>query len=50
MGELINNIWGQGRKEVLGKTILVKFNKQIDDLMNELQSSQVHFMRCIKPN
>jgi myosin heavy subunit len=33
-----------------GKTILTKFSKEIDDLMQELTSSNVHFIRCIKPN
>lgn len=47
--DLIGNLWGDS-KEAVGKTILSKFNKQMDDLMAELESSQVHFMRCIKPN
>jgi myosin heavy subunit len=37
-------------KDQAGKTILSKFSKEIDDLMNELNSSTVHFIRCIKPN
>ena len=28
----------------------VKFRKQMKDLMNELNSCEVHFIRCIKPN
>lgn len=47
--ELVGRLWGE-RKDQVGKTILSKFTKQMDDLMNELESSQVHFMRCIKPN
>jgi myosin heavy subunit len=37
-------------KDQSGKTILSKFTKEIDDLMNELNSSSVHFIRCIKSN
>lgn len=37
-------------KDQAGKTILSKFSKEIDDLMQELNSSSVHFIRCIKPN
>ncbi len=37
-------------KDQVGKTILSKFTKEIDDLMQELNSSSVHFIRCIKPN
>jgi myosin heavy subunit len=47
--ELVGALWGE-RKDKGGKTILTKFSKQMDDLMTELESSEVHFMRCIKPN
>jgi myosin heavy subunit len=32
------------------KFLSAKFRKQMKDLMEELQSCDVHFIRCIKPN
>lgn len=46
---MVGSLWGD-RKDKSGKTTLTKFSKQMDDLMSELESSEVHFMRCIKPN
>lgn len=34
----------------MGKTLLKKFEKEIDDLVTELSSATNHFVRCIKPN
>ena len=31
-------------------SVAAKFVKSLKDLMTELQSSQAHFVRCIKPN
>jgi myosin heavy subunit len=33
-----------------GKTLLSKFSSEIEHLMVELESSNVHFIRCLKPN
>ena len=32
------------------KTVLGKFKTSLDSLMSSLQSSDVHYIRCIKPN
>lgn len=37
-------------KNQVGKTLLKKFEKEIDDLVTELSSATNHFVRCIKPN
>lgn len=37
-------------KNQSGKTLLLKFSKEIDDLVNELSTANNHFVRCIKPN
>lgn len=36
-----------GRKR---KTVLGKFKVSLDSLMSSLKSSDVHYIRCIKPN
>ncbi len=33
-----------------GRTLLKKFGLEIEELIKELSSSNVHFIRCIKPN
>lgn len=38
---------GQDKK---GKTIISKFDVEVKVLMEELEGSEVHFIRCIKPN
>ncbi len=48
--EVVGGLFINTMKDQAGKTILSKFSKEIDDLMNELNSSTVHFIRCIKPN
>ena len=50
INELISNLFTTNLKEQTGKTILNQFSKQIEDLTVELTSSNVHFIRCIKPN
>lgn len=50
INELISNLFTTNLKEQTGKTILNQFSKQIEDLTAELASSNVHFIRCIKPN
>lgn len=37
-------------KNQVGKTLLKKFEKEIEDLVTELSSATNHFVRCIKPN
>jgi myosin heavy subunit len=37
-------------KNQVGKTLLKKFEKEIDDLVGELSTATNHFVRCIKPN
>lgn len=32
------------------KTLSIKFRQQLNDLMHDLNSCDVHFIRCIKPN
>jgi myosin heavy subunit len=48
--EVVGRLFENTMREQAGKTILSKFSKEIDDLMQELNSSTVHFIRCIKPN
>lgn len=48
--EIVGGLFTNTMKNQAGKTILSKFSKEMDDLMNELNSSTVHFIRCIKPN
>ncbi len=50
IAEIINNFFNNPNKDQTGKTLLNKFSKEIDDLMNELNTSSAHFIRCIKPN
>lgn len=37
-------------QEFKGKTLVTKFDKQLRALNEELESSELHFIRCIKPN
>lgn len=50
IADIVNNLFENDSKDQIGKTLLGKFSKEIDDLMQELTSSNVHFIRCIKPN
>lgn len=48
---LINKLFPVGEgQEFKGKTLVTKFDKQLRALNEELQSSELHFIRCIKPN
>jgi len=40
----------QGNPSSKDKFLSVKFRKQMKDLMTELNSCEVNFIRCIKPN
>ena len=48
--EIVTELFEHDSKENIGKTLLTKFGKDINNLMGELESSNVHFIRCIKPN
>ena len=49
--EQIKAIWEQSKpKEKESKFLGGKFRKQMKELMDELTSCKVHFVRCIKPN
>lgn len=52
--EIINNIkmlkCSKDGTQKTGRTLLRKFGVEIDDLIKELSTSNVHFVRCIKPN
>lgn len=54
MIEIINNIkmlkCSKDGAQKTGRTLLKKFGVEIDDLIKELSTSNVHFIRCIKPN
>lgn len=48
---LINRMFPVGEgQEFKGKTLVTKFDKQLRALNEELESSELHFIRCIKPN
>lgn len=48
--DIVNNLFENENKEQVGRTLLNKFSVEIEELMGELNSSCVHFIRCIKPN
>ena len=52
--DIINNIkmlkCDKDSAQKTGKTLLKKFGLEIEELIKELSSSNVHFIRCIKPN
>lgn len=48
--DIVNNLFENQNKDQAGKTLLNKFSVEIEELMKELTSSSVHFIRCIKPN
>lgn len=48
--DIVMKLFPNTTKDQAGKTILNKFSKEIDDLINQLNTSSVHFIRCIKPN
>lgn len=45
-----NKIILKKAKTSIDKFLTAKFRRQIKDLMEELNSSDCHFIRCIKPN
>lgn len=48
--DIVNQFFEHRNRDNFGKTLLDKFNRDIDNLMTELESSKVNFIRCIKPN
>lgn len=40
----------QQNQDKKGKTIVSKFDVEVKVLMEQLEGSEVHFIRCIKPN
>lgn len=37
-------------RDIMGKTVLVKYQEQVADLMDTLNSTHARYVRCIKPN
>lgn len=48
--DIYTRLFVNENKNQVGKTLLRKFEKEIDDLVGELSSATNHFIRCIKPN
>jgi myosin-7 len=48
--DIYKKLFVNENKEQVGKTLLLKFVKEIDDLVTELATASNHFVRCIKPN
>ncbi|KAL4464464.1 hypothetical protein ABPG72_011752 [Tetrahymena utriculariae] len=48
--QLVQNQTSQKVFQAKDKFIGTKFRKQINQLMSELRQSDVHFIRCVKPN
>ena len=50
ISEVYLHLFENKNKAQEGKTLLAKFSKEIEDLVNELSTATNHFVRCIKPN
>lgn len=48
--DIYKKLFENQNKNQAGKTLLKKFQKEIEDLVTELSSASNHFVRCIKPN
>lgn len=48
--DICANLFKINKGNQIGKTLLQKFEKEIDELLEELTSASNHFVRCIKPN
>jgi myosin heavy subunit len=48
--DIYKKLFENENKNQAGKTLLKKFEKEIEDLVTELSSASNHFVRCIKPN